>query len=75
MVPLTMALDSYENWRACIEVSCGIALTPGFIAERLAELGDSSHPKTQEFERLYGRPHLERTIGWFERAAQEAPAG
>ncbi|MGB0331617.1 MAG: hypothetical protein ACPGPE_07340 [Planctomycetota bacterium] len=75
MLPLTMELDSYENWRACLGVSCGIALTPAFIAERLAELGDPSHPKTQRFGRLDGRPHLEPTIGWFERAAQEAPAG
>lgn len=65
-----MALTTYEDWRECIEVHCGIPLTEGFIAERLAELRDRSHPKTREFERLYGEGHLKRTIGWFEQAGQ-----
>ena len=65
-----MALSTYEDWRECIEVHCGIPLTTGFITERLAELRDRSHPKTREFERLYGEGHLKRTIGWFEQAGQ-----
>ena len=64
-----MKLSNYQEWRECIEVHCGIPLTPDFIEERLAALRKRSHPKTAEFERLYGVDHLERTIGWFERAA------
>lgn len=70
-----MALNTYEDWRECIEVHCGIPLTPGFVDERLTELQDRGHPKTKEFERLYGEKHLERTISWFERAAKEVGAG
>ncbi|MEM9382856.1 MAG: hypothetical protein AAGB93_23085 [Planctomycetota bacterium] len=70
-----MRLSSYEDWRECIEVHCSIPLTPDFIRGRLAELGDGEHPRTKEFERLYGAEHLQRTIGWFQRAAEEAPVG
>ena len=62
---------SYEQWRTCIEVRCKIRLTPAFIRERLAELQDDKHAKTREFARLYGGDHLERTITWFRRAADE----
>ena len=62
---------SYEQWRNCIEVRCKIQLTPTYIRERLAELQDGKHKKTREFESLYGADHLERTIAWFRRAAEE----
>lgn len=62
---------SYERWRHCIEVRCNIRLTPMFIRERLAELQDDKHAKTQEFAKLYGADHLEQTITWFRRAADE----
>ncbi len=62
---------SYKEWRDCIEVRCKIRLTPAFIRERLAELQDDKHAKTREFARLYGVDHLQRTIAWFRRAADE----
>lgn len=62
---------SYEQWRHCIEVRCQIRLTSAFIRERLAELQEEKHEKTREFARLYGADHLERTIAWFRRAADE----
>ena len=62
---------SYKQWRNCIEVRCKIRLTPAFIRERLAELQDGKHAKTREFARLYGVDHLQRTIAWFRRAADE----
>ena len=67
-----MQLTTYEEWRACIEVACGIPLTAAFIRERLEELNDAGHPGTRSFENLYGTEHLQRTIAWFERAANEA---
>ena len=70
-----MALTTYEDWRECIEVHCGIPLTEGFVAERLAELHDRSHPKTRDFLRLYGEAHLKRTIGWFEQASETIGRG
>ena len=62
---------SYEQWRHCIEVRCKIQLTPTYIHERLAELQDAKHAKTREFAKLYGAEHLQRTIAWFGRAADE----
>ena len=62
---------SYKQWRSCIEVRCKIRLTPTFIRERLAELQDDKQAKTREFARLYGVDHLQRTIAWFRRAADE----
>ena len=63
--------SSYKQWRNCIEVRCKIRLTPAFIRERLAELQDNTHAKTREFARLYGADHLQQTITWFRRAADE----
>ena len=71
---MSMPLNTYEEWRECIEVHCGIPLTTAFVRERLAELKDRGHPKTKEFRRLYGEKHLERTIGWFEQAAKDTGA-
>ena len=31
-----MIPQSYEQWRHCIEVECGIALTEPFVTQRLA---------------------------------------
>ena len=62
---------SYEQWRNCIEVRCKIPLTPAYVHERLVELQDDRHARTREFARLYGADHLERTIVWFRRAANE----
>ena len=66
-----MNLTTYEAWRECIEVRCGIPLTQEFVDARLAELRDPDHPKTREFTKLYGTKHLDRTIAWFKRAQGE----
>ena len=63
---------TYAEWRYCIEKKCGLALTPDYIAARLAALRDERDTHTGEFHRLYGEPHLRATIGWFERAHAEA---
>ncbi len=62
---------SYEHWRHCIEVLGGIRLTPSYINKRLSEMQDEKHAKTKEFARLYGSDHLQQTIAWFRRAADE----
>jgi hypothetical protein len=63
MIPRT-----YEEWRHCIEVDCGLQLNQAFLAERLAELTEAEHERTRQFVRLYGEPHRLRVIGWFEQA-------
>lgn len=65
--------DSYTEWHDCITVSCGIALTPAYIEARLAELKRPSANEMRRFTELYGKAHLERVVGWFERARREVP--
>lgn len=62
---------SYAEWRTCITVDCGIALTPAYVETRLATLRDDGAAETRRFATLYGEAHLRNVIGWFERAARE----
>jgi hypothetical protein len=66
-----MIPTSYSDWRRCIEVDCGIALTTAFIAARIDELSDTSHFRTQQFESLYGAQHRARVLAWFQQARAE----
>lgn len=63
--------QSYEQWRVFITVRCRLALTETYIASRLAELNDLSHPKTREFSGKYGQQYLTQVIQWFEAAQKE----
>lgn len=64
----TMIPRTYDEWRHCIEVDCGLQLTPAFIAERIAELANTEHERTRQYVRLYGEAHRQRVIEWFEQA-------
>ena len=66
-----MIPETYERWRRCITVDCGLALTPAFIKTRLAELRDNNAHRTRRFIECYGENHRARVITWFERAQQE----
>lgn len=63
--------NTYEAWRECITVRCGINLTGPYIASRRKEFCQADHPKTREFRRLYGDHQLERTIAWFKQSHAE----
>ncbi|KAF1711312.1 hypothetical protein CSC70_05210 [Pseudoxanthomonas kalamensis DSM 18571] len=63
--------DSYEAWRYCIEVDCGLQLNASYIRERIAALGDASDYHTQQFVRRWGEPHRQRVVTWFLRAGKE----
>lgn len=63
--------DAYAEWHRCITVGCGIALTPAYIAARIAELKRPNAAETRRFTELYGEAHLEHVVGWFERAGRE----
>jgi hypothetical protein len=67
MIPL-----DYAEWRRCIEVDCGLVLSPTYIDERVAELSDTSHFRTAQFTRLYGDGHRQRVLEWFARARRES---
>jgi len=64
--------SDYASWRYCIEEKCGQALSPDFVRERIAVLGDPRHDETQRFVMLYGKPYHQQVLAWFERAAKEA---
>lgn len=64
-------LGSYEDWKHCITVLCGIPLTPEFVERRLADLRDGTSHGTRQFVKSWGEAHLRRTVGWFERAKRE----
>lgn len=66
-----MALNSYEDWKHCITVSCGIPLTAPYIDQRLSALRDRADYATQKFVATWGESHRLRVIAWFEQAQQE----
>ena len=61
---------SFAAWQHCIEHECGIPLTPAFIQQRLAILGDAGNAEAQRFARLYGEAHRQRVLGWFAAALE-----
>lgn len=60
--------QTYEQWRHCITVECGIPLTRAFAEERLAVWSNPDSDETRRFEQLYGATHRERVRQWFERS-------
>ena len=62
---------SFEQWLYWMEVRGKMRMTTSYIRERLAELEDDNHVATKEFARIYGADHLQNTISWFHRAADQ----
>lgn len=67
-----MIPQTYADWRRCIEVDCGLTLTPSFIAERIEELSDPRRERTAQFVRRYGDAHRQQVLGWFRQAGSGA---
>jgi hypothetical protein len=67
--------SNYASWRYCIEVECGLALTPEFLQARIAILGDPRHEESRRFTKLYGKPYYAQVLDWFRRAAAETKWG
>jgi hypothetical protein len=61
--------SDYTSWRYCIEVKCGLAITPEYLQARIAVLADSRHEESRRFAGLYGEPYRDQVLGWFRRAA------
>ena len=51
-------LSSYDEWKKCITVDCGIPLTANYIDERIAELNNADNPNTKKFINTWGIAHL-----------------
>ncbi len=65
-----MIPQSYEEWRHCIVVECGLELTPSFIEERISSLQNNNEYHTQQFVRLYGQLHHQKVLNWFMQARE-----
>lgn len=66
-----LSLTSYDEWKHCITVHCGIPLTLAYVEQRLTALRDPTEYGTQRFIATWGEAHLARVIGWFEQAERE----
>ncbi len=64
-------MKTYEEWKHCITVLCGIPLTSAYVKERLVALRNPADDKTEKFRQFWGEPHLERVIDCFEQAERE----
>lgn len=62
---------SYAAWRRCIEVDCGLELSPAMIRDRISALENPRDFRTRQFLEFYGDAHLAQVIAWFRRAQQE----
>jgi len=60
--------QTYEEWRHCIIVECGLELTPSFIEQRISALQNKGDYYTQQFVGKYGSQHHQRVLGWFAQA-------
>lgn len=63
--------DTYEAWKHCITVKCGIPLTADYVQERLNALANNTDHTTQRFIERWGAAHHQRTMVWFDMAAKE----
>ncbi|MEM8925335.1 MAG: hypothetical protein AAGD35_17670 [Actinomycetota bacterium] len=67
--------QTFDEWRRCITVDCGIDLTPAFITMRLTALQDRSDAHTAQFAETYGDDYLQQVIEWFELARSGVESG
>ena len=59
--------ETYEEWRHCITVDCGLEFTNNFVDRRIAALEDNSQHYTQQFIRRYGKQHHQSVLSWFKK--------
>lgn len=62
---------TYADWVRCITVTCGLELTPAFVAARLEALGDPANHETRRFVEQWGEAHRQKVLGWLEHARKE----
>ena len=61
---------SYEQWKHCIIVECGIPLTATFVDERIAAMSDVKNEYTRQFLNCYGKNHYDNTMRWLMQAKE-----
>ena len=68
---LLSQLSTYEDWKHCITVLCGIPLTLEFVDRRITALNDEQNENTKKLIAHWGEDHYKQTVLWFEKARQE----
>jgi hypothetical protein len=66
---------TYAGWRQCIEVDCGLLITPDFLSARIAALQDPRDHMTRRFLELWGEAHHRQVLEWFRQAQSQTGAG
>ena len=57
--------QTYESWKKCITVACGIPLTKEYAEDIVKILSDDSSPETKRFLERYGTEWKERVLSYF----------
>jgi len=65
--------QTYADWRYCITVQCGLALSPDYIQARIQALSAAESEDSLRFRRLYGDSHWQNVLAWFRQAQAELP--
>ena len=65
-----MIPQSFDEWKKCITVNCGIALSAEFVEKRISVLSNPNHPSTKQFVRLYGEQYRNIVVHWFKRVLE-----
>jgi hypothetical protein len=60
--------DSFESWKHCITITCGITLTTAYVETRISILKDTHEKSTKRFIALYGADHYHNVLNWFEQS-------
>ena len=60
--------STYEEWKHCITVECGLALTPQYVEKRIAALTSNNDEHTKQFVKKYGPEYTQQVIAWFKEA-------
>lgn len=59
-----MVPQTFNDWKNCISIDCGIALTKEFAQRRLFIYSDLENLETKKFVSLYGQLHLNNITQW-----------
>ena len=62
---------SYQEWKECITVKCGIPLSLDYVQSRIKALDDETDYHTRRFVEQWGQNQLDKTKSWFRKAEQE----
>ena len=60
--------NTYEQWKHCITIECGIPLNKAFIETRITSLTNRESEAARQFIRLYGESHYQNVLVWMKQA-------